>query len=102
MVCDADMRIIAFNEKFSELHDHRPGDLRLGMAYEDFLRLAFARGNIQTDNIEEFIAQRLKSAYSREYLPQRISGPEWPPYHLAPHADARRRIRHDDRRHHRP
>lgn len=67
LVCDADMRVIAFNEKFYELQGYLPGDLRLGMAYEDFLRLAHARDNIQTDDIEEFIAQRLKSAYAREY-----------------------------------
>lgn len=67
MVCDANMRVIAFNEKFSELQGYQPGDLRLGMTYEDFLHLAFARHNIPTDNIEEFIAQRLKSAYAREY-----------------------------------
>ncbi len=67
LVCDANMRVIAFNEKFSELQGYQPGDLRLGMAYEDFLRLAFARDNIQTGDIEEFIAQRVKSAHAREH-----------------------------------
>lgn len=67
MVCDASMSVVAFNEKFGELQGYRPGDLRLGMAYEDFLRLAFARGNIKTDDIEALVAQRLKSAYAREY-----------------------------------
>jgi PAS domain S-box-containing protein len=67
LVCDADLRLIAFNDQFVSLLGYEPGDLRLGMKYEDVMRLAERFGNIRTDDLESFIAVRIQSAASRAH-----------------------------------
>lgn len=66
IVCDGNLRLVSFNEQFMSLLGYEPGDMQLGMSYGDILRLAVSRNNIQTDDVEAFIASREQSAHSSE------------------------------------
>ena len=57
-VLDADLNLIAFNQKFVELWDFPPGFIRLGMPCEKISRFRAKRGDYGPGDVEEHVRAR--------------------------------------------
>ncbi|MCH9052647.1 MAG: PAS-domain containing protein, partial [Proteobacteria bacterium] len=58
-VLDADLKLVACNSKFIELHDYPPEFIRLGMPLEDFVRFRAERGDRGPVDVEEHVRKRV-------------------------------------------
>ncbi|MCH7778074.1 MAG: PAS-domain containing protein, partial [Gemmatimonadetes bacterium] len=59
-VFDADLRLVAFNQKFIELWDYPPGFIRLGMPFEEISRCNAERGVHGTIDVEAHVRKRVQ------------------------------------------
>jgi PAS domain S-box-containing protein len=71
-VLDADLKIVAFNQKYVDLGEYPPGFLHVGMAFEELVRFRTERGDHGPVDVEKFVSERLAArrrgkAYGREY-----------------------------------
>jgi two-component system sensor kinase FixL len=62
VVHDADLKLVAYNQKFIDLQGLPPEFLRLGMPYEDFFRFNAERGEYGPGNVEEQVRERIDRA----------------------------------------
>ena len=59
-VLDADLRLLAFNQKCLDLRDYPPGFLRVGMSIEEFYRYKAERGYYGSGDVEAQVAKRIE------------------------------------------
>ncbi|MCH8197174.1 MAG: PAS-domain containing protein [Proteobacteria bacterium] len=57
-VFDADLNLIAFNQKYLDLWDFPPGVIRLGMPCEEIVRFRAERGDYGPGDVEEHVRER--------------------------------------------
>ena len=62
VVYDADLKLVAYNQKFIDLQGLPPEFLRLGMPYEDFFRFNAERGEYGPGDAEEQVRERIDRA----------------------------------------
>ena len=61
-VYDADLKLVAYNQKFIDLQGLPPDFLRLGMPYADFFRFNAERGEYGPGDVEEKVRERIDRA----------------------------------------
>ncbi len=61
-VFDADLRLVAFNQAFSEVLEFPPHLVRNGMRYEDIIRFNAERGEYGEGDIEQLVQTRVDQA----------------------------------------
>ncbi len=59
-VLDADLRLLAFNQKSIELRDYPPGFFRLGMPIEELYRYKAERGYYGAGDVDAQVAERME------------------------------------------
>ena len=68
-VFDADLRLVIFNRRYTELLDYPPEVVYVGARYEDIVRFNVLRGGVTVDDLEIHVAKRL--ALAREFNVER-------------------------------
>ena len=58
-VYDADLRLVAFNQRYVELLDYPPGFVRLGLLFEEIVRFNAERGEFGPGDTDELIRARV-------------------------------------------
>ncbi len=59
-VHDADLRLVAFNQKYIELRGYPPGFIRLGMPDEEITRFNAERGEYGSGDVEELVREYIE------------------------------------------
>jgi diguanylate cyclase (GGDEF)-like protein len=74
-VCNADNRIVLFNQRYLDLFNMSADVIRPGLSYRDVLRHSASRGNIAAENVDQLVSERLamvaagKPFSTRQVLP---------------------------------
>ncbi len=66
-VYDKDLKLIAYNRNYIELQGYKPEDIRLGMSYQDVLRLAGTRGTLRPQDLDALIEKRVLEIKQNHY-----------------------------------
>jgi PAS domain S-box-containing protein len=74
-VLDGDLKLIAFNERYVELHDFPPGFIRLGTPFEELVRFKAERGDHGPVDVEEHVKQRTLARRGGELAPRESRPP---------------------------
>ncbi len=77
-VHDSDLKLVAFNRRYVEIGGYPPNLIRLGLPYEDIIRLNAERGAYGHDDdlgVEQQINRRMMSARQGEALRDERGGP---------------------------
>ena len=69
-VIDRDLRLVGWNRRFIELMDFPSEMVRVGTAFEEFIRFNAARGEYGPGPVEALVAERVRAArtFVRHYL----------------------------------
>ena len=60
-VFDADLKLVAFNERYVDLMDYPPGFIHVGKPFEEILRFCAERGDYSPGDVEKLVKERLLS-----------------------------------------
>jgi PAS domain-containing protein len=64
-VLDADLKLVAFNQRFIDLWRYPPGFIRVGMSLEDIVRFKAERGDHGPGDVDEYVRERLSAKRNR-------------------------------------
>ena len=59
-VYDANLKLVAFNQRYVDLRGYPPGFIRLGLSYEDAVRFNAQRGELGPGDVEELVRKRVE------------------------------------------
>ncbi len=65
-VYDAEMHLVAFNDRLVELRNYPPDQIRVGMKYEDLLRLNAEQDGLTPEQVEKRIQARVEGVNQRQ------------------------------------
>ena len=63
---DENLKLVAFNDKFSTMLEFEPGQIEVGLHLEDLFRFVAKRGDYGPGNIDDQVAQRMATALQSE------------------------------------
>jgi len=72
---DADLRLVAFNEKYVDLWSFPEGFIRLGMPFEEIARFKAQRGDYGPGEVEELVKRPIEALRRRESWRKNNDGP---------------------------
>ncbi len=72
-VLDADLNIVAFNQKFIDIWRYPPGFIRIGMALEKIVRFKVERGDYGPVDVEEHVRGRLSAKRNRRNVRREVN-----------------------------
>ncbi|MCH8092635.1 MAG: PAS-domain containing protein [Proteobacteria bacterium] len=65
-VYDADLKLVAFNQKYVDLRGYPPGFLHIGMSFEEVARFRAGRGDYGPGDVERHVRERVISKRTGE------------------------------------
>jgi PAS domain S-box-containing protein len=69
-VYDADLKLVAFNQRYVDLRGYPPGFLHVGMSFEEVARFRAERGDYGFGDVEQQVRERVTDKRSGEALRQ--------------------------------
>ena len=75
-VYDADLKLVAFNQKYVDLRGYPPGFLHIGMSFEEVARFRAGRGDYGPGDVERHVRERVMAKRSGEALRQECILPD--------------------------